>query len=419
MPRALPLSHSTLQVPPNAVQLLYCLRSHSCQTFKDACHQFFHLWHKLQQLREWVTQLDSYTHQHFCATPELHQYKPRLAEEYLTARPENLDGKQLDETVPLMLGIPSQGCFPFQLLQLFCRCQANLVFGDLYPLQGWLDDTEMRCHCACFQSSASGVPTPTKITFWIPLTAQSHSMNLNEWQTELVLQHLIYDNICTSIRVHPFVLDFAPAILLILILFCVHCVQVSLFPTVELQFGSGSIGISTHDGMIRAATNNQQRSWGLCQKHGALLPLNTNKWCNQVLIPTYHVFPTCKPNTKKSNSKVKTEPSEASKPFKLDQHTVVCSHISRYLAPHAIRLWKQTISHENCRPCCTVHFAGGEPVSATSLVRAPLKHLGLPARILFSTSSKSKQSGLHCGWKILPWSWTFFCVSLVPSMLKR
>lgn len=129
MAPGLPLSHGALQVPPNAVQLLYCLRSHSCQTFEDACDQFFHLWHKLQQLREWVTQLDSYTHQHFCATPELHQYKPRLAEEYLTAKPENLDGKQLDETVPLMLGIPSQGCFTFQLLQLFCRCQANLVLG--------------------------------------------------------------------------------------------------------------------------------------------------------------------------------------------------------------------------------------------------------------------------------------------------
>lgn len=80
-PLGLALSHGASQVHPNAVQLLYCLRSNSCQTFKDACDQFFHLWHKLQQLRELVTQLDSYTLQHFCATPELHQYKPQLAEE--------------------------------------------------------------------------------------------------------------------------------------------------------------------------------------------------------------------------------------------------------------------------------------------------------------------------------------------------
>lgn len=139
----------------------------------------------------------------------------------------------------------------------------------------------------------------------------------------------------------------------------------------------------------RPTTNNDLEAFVRNMVH-SYLGVQTND-----AMPTYHVFPTCKPNTEKSNSKSKTEPREASKPDKLDQHCGL--FLPCFFAPNATPLWKQTISHENCRPCCTVHFAGGEPVSATSFVRAPLKHLGLQARILFSTSSKSKQSGLHCG----------------------
>ena len=409
MAPGLPLSHGALQVPPNAVQLLYCLRSHSCQTFEDACDQFFHLWHKLQQLREWVTQLDSYTHQHFCATPELHQYKPRLAEEYLTAKPENLDGKQLDETVPLMLGIPSQGCFTFQLLQLFCRCQANLVLGtgilyrdDLmtpkcgvtvpasnHPLQ----------ECPHPLGSRSEYLSQLKATQWISMNDKRNwCCNI----LSMIISVLPYEFILLSWTLHQ--VYSLSSYFFVFTVFKSHYFQ-------QLNCNSAQEALAYQHMMSwsepRPTTNNQQRSWGLCQKRGALLPWSTNKWCNQLLIPTYHVFPTCKPNTKKSNSKVKTEPSEASKPFKLDQHTVVCSyHV--FFAPHAIRLWKQDISHENCRPFCTVHFAGGEPVSATSLVRAPLKHLGLHARILFWRHQNQNHSHER-----------FFGVSLVPGMLKR
>lgn len=130
---------------------------------------------------------------------------------------------------------------------------------------------------------------------------------------------------------------------------------------------------------MRTTTNNQQRSWGLCQKHGALLPWSTNKWCNRLLIPVYLVFPTCKPNTKRSNSKAKAEPSEASKPSS-STSTLVCSGIPRCCS--------QIQYHFGSKPnhmkgldlaalCMAKFCAGGEPVSATSLVRAPLKHLGL------------------------------------------
>ena len=411
MPPGLPLSHGALQVPPNAVQLLYCLRSHSCQTFEDACDQFFNLWHKLQQLHEWVTQLDSYTHQHFCATPELHQYKPRLAEEYLTAKPGNFLGEHLDEIVPLMLGIPSQGCFTFQLLQLFCRCQANLVLGTCILHR----DDLMTPKCGVTVPASSHPPqvcphpprsrseylSQLKATQWISMNDKRNwCCNISS----MIISVPPYEFILLSWTLHQ--VYSLSSYFFVFTVFKSHYFQ-------QLNCNSAQEALAYQHMMSwsepRPTTNNQQRSWGLCQKHGALLPWSTNKWCDANL--------PCLSNMQTQHQKEQLQGQNWAQ-WSIKAFQARPAHcglfLPCYFAPHAIRLWKQTISHENCRPCCTVHFAGGEPVSATSLVRAPLKHLGLQARILFSTSSKSKQSGLHCGWKIMPWSWTFFAFHWFP-----
>lgn len=207
-------------------------------------------------------------------------------------------------------------------------------FGDLYPLQGWLDDTEMRCHCACFQSSSSGVPTPTKITFWIPFTAQSHTwISMNDKRnwccniSSMIISVPPYEFILLSWTLHQ-VYSLSSYFL------CSLCSSLTISnswtairPRKHWHINTWCHGPNrdqqpTTNNDLEAFVRNMVHSYLWIQTNDAI-----SSWY-QLTMSFQHANPTPKRATPRSKlSPVKHQSLSSS------TSTVVCSHISRFFCP--------------------------------------------------------------------------------------